>query len=104
MHTKELATRLRMKNDFEFYARTCLNIRTKDGDIKPLALNEGQMKLLEVIDAQIEQYGLARVICLKGRQMGISTFVEAYLYFRASQEKAKKAIVVTHKADSTDAL
>lgn len=48
--------------------------------------------------------GKVRVIILKARQQGLSTYVGGYLYFNVSQRKARKAIVVTHHADSTRAL
>ena len=45
-----------------------------------------------------------RVIILKARQQGLSTYVGGYLYFSVSQQKARKALIVTHQADSTRAL
>src|SRR3546814_19780850 len=38
------------------------------------------------------------------RSLGFSTVVGAFLYWWISQHKATKGIVVTHKADATNAL
>ena len=48
--------------------------------------------------------GKVRVIILKARQQGLSTYVGGYLYFSVSQKTAQKALVVTHHSDSTRAL
>ena len=36
-------TRVKLKDDFEFYARNCLNVRSKSGEVKPLHLNKAQL-------------------------------------------------------------
>ena len=48
--------------------------------------------------------GKIRIIILKARQQGLSTYTGGYLYFSVSQQKARKAMVITHHADSTRAL
>ena len=48
--------------------------------------------------------GKVRIIILKARQQGLSTHVGGYLYFNVSQNTARKAMVITHHADSTRAL
>lgn len=104
MKQSAIDTRRRLATDFEFYAKHCVKIRTKTGDITPLLLNAAQKRLLAVIDDQLRTTGKVRVVILKARQMGFSTFVSAYIYWRLSHEKAKKGIVVAHKADSTRSL
>lgn len=99
-----LAVRKRLRDDLEFYGEKALKIRTKRAEIVPLTLNHAQHELNEVIKHQLATTGRVRVIILKARQQGLSTAVGARLYQRVSQAKAKKAIVITHKADSTTAL
>ncbi len=98
------AVRLRLRDDFRFYSKSALKIRTKKAEVIPFTLNKAQEALLTVIEDQMASQGYVRIIILKGRQQGLSTGVNGYLYFRISQATAKKAIVVTHKADSTKAL
>lgn len=96
--------RIRLRDDFPFYAANALVIRTKEGEIVPFILNRAQRRLAEVIERQYASEGKVRAIILKGRQMGLSTKIGGRIYSRVSQRKATKAIVVTHHADSTRAL
>ena len=103
--TPKLATiRRRLYDDFDFYSKSALKIRTKDGDIQSLNLNPAQRILHKAVEAQMASEGKVRVIILKARQQGLSTHVGGYLYFNVSQKKACKALVVTHHSDSTRAL
>ena len=96
--------RKQLLTDFPFYAKSALKIRTKEGEIKPLALNPAQKILHDAVEKQIASEGKVRVIILKARQQGLSTYVGGYLYHSVSQRKACKAMVITHHADSTRAL
>ena len=96
--------RKRLYDDFEFYSKSALKIRTKDGDIQPLKLKPAQVILQDAVDNQMATEGKVRIIILKARQQGLSTHVGGYLYFSVSQRKACKAMVVTHHSDSTRAL
>lgn len=98
------AIRLRLRDDFPYYAQKALKIRTKDAKIAPLKLNAAQEILQDAIQRQLAEKGRIRIIILKGRQQGLSTMVGGFLYHQVSQSRAKKAIVVTHKSDSTTAL
>jgi len=104
IQTKAKKIRKRLFEDFEFYAKNALRIRTKDGDTAPLTLNVAQKQLLDAIVKQYEEEGKVRVIILKARQMGLSTFVGGWLYWWLSQHNAQRGLVVTHHADSTRAL
>lgn len=96
--------RKRLYEDFETYAKYCLKIRTKAGEIQPLVLNESQKLFLEVVNRQMATTGKVRIIVCKGRQSGISTLIGAWMYWWTSQHRATKSIVVTHSAESTKAL
>ena len=104
MHKKLATIRKRLLNDFSFYANAALKIRTKDGQISPLKLNSAQQILDTVVQNQLATEGKVRVIILKARQQGLSTYTGGYLYHSVSQKAAKKAMVITHHADSTRAL
>jgi hypothetical protein len=98
------AVRQRLRDDFPYYAQKALKIRTKEAQVVPFVLNDAQWILQQAIDKCIAETGRVRIIILKGRQQGLSTYVGGRLYARVSQSQAKKAIVVTHKSDSTTAL
>lgn len=101
---KAIAIRRRLKGDFEFYATKAVKIRTKSDGEKPFRLNRVQTRLEETIRKQYETEGKVRVIILKARQQGISTYVSARLYWQLSHNVSKKGLVVAHKADSSRAL
>jgi hypothetical protein len=98
------ATRKRLLEDFEFYARKALKIRTKDAKIVPFVLNRAQRRFLDMVLRQWQETGRIRVVILKARQLGLSTVWGGFMYWWISQHKATKGIVVTHKADATQAL
>jgi len=104
MDKKLQQIRKRLFTDFPFYAKSALKIRTKEGDIAPLSLNPAQQILQDAVSKQIASEGKVRIIILKARQQGLSTYTGGYLYYAVSQQSARKAMVVTHHADSTRAL
>jgi hypothetical protein len=98
------AARKRLLNDFEFYAKHCVKIRTKKGKIAPLVLNRVQKRfLLEVLE-QWQRTGKVRFVVLKARQQGLSTVISAFQYWWLSQRKAQKGLVMAHEGDSTTTL
>ena len=97
-------TRKKLKDNFPFYSRNCLRVRSKSGDIKPLVLNKAQTFMHACIEEQRAKTGQVRAIVLKGRQQGISTYVEGRYYWQATHRKGVRAFILTHEADSTAAL
>lgn len=75
--TSQLDKRKRLKNDFQFYARHCLFIRTKDSGLNPFLLNKAQVYIHQRLEEQRATTGKVRAILLKGRQQGASTYIEA---------------------------
>ena len=59
MDPKLKAVRKRLYNDFPFYAKAALSIRTKAGDISPLSLNPAQEILDEALSAKTTAEWLA---------------------------------------------
>ena len=104
MDKKLITIRKRLLTDFSFYSNAALKIRTKVGEISPLKLNSAQQILDKAVKDQIATEGKVRVIILKARQQGLSTYTGGYLYHSVSQRSACKAMVITHHADSTRAL
>lgn len=92
------------RDDFLHYAERALKIRTKAGRIEPLRLNRAQRYIHGRIEDQLARIGKVRVLLLKGRQQGASTYVGARYYWRASLSTGQQALILTHLQDSTDAL
>jgi hypothetical protein len=104
MTVTPIEVRRRLYEDYEFYAKNAVKIRTKANEIKPMILNAPQQKLHATVEAQRKATGKVRIIILKARQQGFSTYVHGRLYWTLSQRKARKGLVVAHKADSSRAL
>lgn len=97
-------TRLRFLKDFEFWAKHCALIRTKQGTIVPLRLNRVQKRFIKMVIEQWLRTGRVRFVVLKARQQGLSTVITAFQYWWLSQRKAQKGLVMAHEAESTTAL
>lgn len=104
MTPEQLATRKRLYDDFAFYAKHCVKIRTKQGKIAPLVLNRVQVRFLEKVIHQLSTTGRVRMVVLKARQQGLSTVITALQYWWVSQRKAQKGLVMAHEGDSTTTL
>jgi len=96
--------RVRLKNDFPFYAVNCLKIRPKEGSVVPLRLNKAQQYIHKRLEDQRAEKGYVRAIILKGRQQGCSTYVEARFMWRTTHAKGCQAFILTHEDDATNNL
>lgn len=106
---RERAVRLRLHDDFEYYAPRCLKIITKpdakgDTAIVPFAFNTAQAYVHKRIEAQRAARGWVRAMVLKGRQQGISTYAEGRYYWKTTQRRGQKTYILTHKQEATDNL
>lgn len=91
----------KLKGDFPLYAGKCLKIIDKAGKIVPLQLNAAQLYVHQRIEAQLARTGRVRCLVLKGRQQGISTYVQARYMHKMQFRKGRKAFVLTHLAEAT---
>lgn len=101
---RERIIRQRLKDDFSHYAPRCLQIRAKDGGMRPFALNRAQMHLHKQIEEQRQRTGKVRAIILKGRQQGCSTYVEGRFYWQVTHRRGVRAFILTHEAEATNNL
>jgi len=92
------------RSDFTFYAPRCLRILDKKGDLVPFRLNRAQAYLHQQIERQKEKTGKVRVLILKGRQQGMSTYAEGRLYWLTSGQFGKTAFILTHEDKATSNL
>ena len=78
-----------------------LSIRTKEGKLAPLVLNEPQERYYQALAERFRAGKPVRVIVLKARQMGFSTLSEAILYWLTATAEHTDAMVIAHKEDAT---
>lgn len=95
------AKRMRLRDDFAYYAGHCLKIRSKSGTIVPFVLNAVQMRVHEAAERQRAATGRIRLLVLKARQPGISTYVEGRLYWKTSHRRGVRAFILTHRDQAT---
>ena len=96
--------RQRLKDDFAFYARNCLRIRTKDKGLQSFILNDAQTHIHSQLEKQLKETGKVRAILLKGRQQGASTYVGGRFIHKTTHNKGVRAFILTHDGESTNAL
>ena len=101
---KELELRKLLMTDFEAYARSCLHIRTKKGQVNAFRLNASQRYLHERLQEQLRTKGKIRALVLKGRQVGISTYIGGRLYWKVSHSFGNRAFILAHMDDASQNL
>ncbi|NJL70240.1 MAG: hypothetical protein HC888_00905 [Candidatus Competibacteraceae bacterium] len=102
--TEIAEVRRKLKDDFEYYAAKALKIRTKKGDIVPFIINDQQRRLDAIIEEELRTKGQARIILLKARQLGMSTYTAGRMTHRVTNDRGKLAMVVAHDSESTETL
>ena len=107
--TAKEADRLRklqkLRAVFKYFSAQCLKIVTKKRELIPFEWNKAQEYFHERIEEQRRKTGgVVRVIVLKGRQQGISTYVAARFYHRSSLFKFVKVYILSHMQQSSDTL
>jgi len=96
-----------VKGDFEKYLAldpVPLHIKPKAGGIIPFQLNPVQKVIHRAIEKQREERGYVRVLGLKARQQGYSTYVEGRFYWRTTTSTGKTAMIMAHEDKATGNL
>lgn len=106
---REAAIRLRLREDYAYYAPRCLRIITKPDEhgqsaIVPFAFNAAQRYIHKKIEEQRRDTGMVRAIILKGRQQGASTYTEGRFYWKTTNNRGQKTYILTHKDEATQNL
>lgn len=84
-----------MLNDYYFYSKHFLKIKTKTEGITPFVLRGYQRRFIDFVQA-IE--GPKRVIVLKPRQAGFSTLIASIMFHRMATRFAHSGIAMADKA------
>lgn len=94
----------RLRNDFPLYCKTVLKIRAKNSELVPLEFNDAQRTVYEKISKQWKEEGRVRVIILKARQEGVSTFTAARFFRKMHLWQGVKAMVVADSLERAGVL
>ena len=88
---------VRLHGDLEYFVQSTLKLRSKAGPIEPFLFNAAQRKLHEIVEEQKRKTGRVRVIVLKARQMGVSTYVAARFYSKTVHAPGIRTLIVGHE-------
>lgn len=92
-----------VRDDYELYSTNFLkivNIKV-EGQLIPFEWNKPQRKLAAAVKWQ-EQRGLpVRVVILKSRKVGISTWVQGWNFWRAHLRENRNAVTIAHDQESS---
>jgi hypothetical protein len=94
----------RLKTDYLFFAERCLKVRDKRGELVPFVLNNLQLEFHERIEKQNSDKGWVRAIALKGRQFGISTYIQGRYFWKIVFGEGIQATILTHEDKATKNL
>lgn len=86
------------------YIERFLQIRNKLSQKQSLILNEQQKRAYDVLAEQHKAGKPQRLVILKARQTGMSTFVGGYFFKRTATKPNVNTLVVAHDNDSSDRL
>lgn len=104
MRSKEEAKLFALKNDLRYFSKNCLKIKTKDMKIVPFVFNQSQSYFHDKCESMRKRTGKVRILVVKGRQSGISTYVGGRFYHKTSTNRAVGTFILSHESGTTDKL
>ncbi len=95
----------RLNADLEFFcAAAPVYIKDKVGGLVKFVMNKAQRYIHYRIEAQRKKRGWVRIILLKGRQQGGSTYTAVRYYHRARSVPGTSVFILSHDGKTTDKL
>lgn len=94
---------LRCRHDFEFWAFSCVTIKYKNTwQERPFVLNGPQRRLLDVLERDRLADEPLRLILLKARQWGGSTFIQMYMaWIQICHRRNWNSVIIAHVKDTS---
>ncbi|RJQ08790.1 MAG: hypothetical protein C4558_07485 [Dehalococcoidia bacterium] len=93
-----------MRDDMLFLSRNALKIVNQRGELVPLEAKPGQLKVEAAIERQQAAGKPPRVVVLKARRTGVSTWVQGRLVKDTTQKENRRGRVVAHDDDTGQEL
>jgi hypothetical protein len=94
----------RLRSDVPYFAAHALKLRPKSGPLEPFVFNAAQLKLHEIIEDQKKKTGRVRVIVLKARQLGVSTYAAARFFHKVIGHPGQRCIIIGHERRASSNL
>lgn len=89
---------------FPGYAERNLRIRDKTGELRALTFKPAQYELDRLANEQLSTQGYVRLIVVKARQMGISTYIAGRGYWKTTRKTGQKAYILAHELNASGQL
>ena len=87
---------------FDKFSGRLLKIQTKKGELIHFEMNEIQSLMERIITKIKEQGRLVRIVVLKARRKGISTWVSGKFFYSTTTNKNRYSMIITHEPEATD--
>ena len=106
MEEKEIIELIRrLKAEPLLYFTHCLKIQNfGTGELIPFELNEVQQIMHSMMQRQLDEHNHVRMIVLKARRFGISTYVQGRYFRHAAMNRNKVVQITTHSKAATDVM
>lgn len=91
------------KDNHAFFCTNFLKVITKEGKINPFILNNIQLDFLDKLN-KLQKDKYRKIVILKARQFGMSTFIESLFFRKILFNQGKRAFVIAHQSQSTNAI
>ena len=89
------------REDVPRYCRDLLMLKSKEAKLIPFNVNSSQYKLWHDIGSSIKRGEQVRKVLVKSRQIGFSTFTEAYAINKCHLNSEYNAFIIAEKQSST---
>lgn len=99
-----LGTHNKLAKDVKYFAKRTLKLIDKYGKITEVSFNEAQQAIHAACEHMLKETGWVRMLIVKGRQQGCSTYVAARYYHKAISIPATRVYILSHEASSTKVL
>lgn len=94
----------KLKHDPELFFRKQCNLVSKSGVESKFQLNETQLIIHKEANKQLKKTGKVRLVILKGRQQGCTTYIRMRFLHKVMYNKGMKSRIMTHTHDASKAL
>jgi hypothetical protein len=89
-------------SSFPKFASRLLKIQTLNGELRDYEFNSIQRLLERIVDLIIERGRLVRVVVLKARREGVSTWVSGRYFWKTVTNKNRYSMIICHEPEATD--
>jgi hypothetical protein len=92
---------IHLSEDLPFFSSSCLKVVDKQGQLVPFKFNQAQWYIHTRVEEQKKRTGRVRMVIIKGRQEGCSTYIEARYFHQTLFNPNQSAYILAHQSEST---